>query len=138
MILKKNWWDRFAEKVLRRPNEKQLRECIAEGVPLPTLMDRGPIDEKANDKALVDVRDDHPVYKAVMDYAFVEAGGYLERACDLTSPREARLDALSAFTGIRDFIGNVEVTRAKLQEKRAKAQAREAALEEARQRKKQQ
>ena len=125
----KAWWDKFVERISREPTTQQERESIEAGVEPPTMPPRAPMDESANDRALVDVRDDNPVFKAVMDHAYRDAGGYLHTATDINAPWELRRDALAAFTGIRNLIGNVEYTRARLQEKRVKDQKKEALRE---------
>lgn len=134
----KNWWDTFVERIIRAPQLRK-RELLAAGGATPTLMDRAPIDESANDKALVDAREDNPLYRALMDQAYALAGNYLTAAEDVELPKDQRLANLDRAFGLRDFIGNVEVAREKLQEKRLKRQLQEegiARAKEARERSK--
>lgn len=111
----KTFWNRLVERVVRG------------GGAAATLPSRQPIDAERNDKVLVDVSDDQPVFRAVMDHAYAHVENNLNVAFDATKTVEEQRDFKNRAAGVTAFIADVENTRARLQAERAEKQRLDAA-----------
>jgi len=112
--MKKSFWSRLVEKVAR-------------GQGAAALPERPAMDADRNDKVLVDVNDDQPVFRAVMDHAYEAVEHNLAVAFDVTKTVEEQRDFKNRAAGVAAFIADVETTRARLKEERQVKQKLEAA-----------
>lgn len=87
-------------------------------------------DPSVNDKVLVDVKDDHPIFRVAMDYLCVGYEDNLDAAMDARQSPEMQRNYLNRAAGIREVIGNIYTTRARLVEERKHAQERAAKRED--------
>jgi hypothetical protein len=80
-----------------------------------------------NSSTLARLQENDPVYRAVMDHAFVQFANALNEVLDPTQPRDKRVSAADSAIGLRQFIEDIEYRRAGWNEERVKQLRAEAA-----------
>jgi hypothetical protein len=109
MKTEKSWWQRLCERLVKsdQPAAGELPE-------------REAMDVELNDRTLVNLREDDPVWRALMDYAYVHVENNLNAAFDAGRSREDRFDFMNRAAGVAAMISDVESTRARLKEEEEK------------------
>ena len=105
----KTFWNQLVERVVRGRNGQ-------------TGTGRPAMDADRNDKVLVDVNDEQPVFRAVMDHAYAHVENNLAVAFDAAKSVDERRDFSNRAAGVTAFIADVENTRARLKADRADQQ----------------
>lgn len=108
----KTFWNTLVERVVRG---------TARGAARSTT-ERPAMDAERNDKVLVDVNDEQPVFRAVMDHAYAHVENNLAVAFDPAKSVDERRDFNNRAAGVAAFIADVENTRARLKAERADQQ----------------
>jgi hypothetical protein len=106
----KTFWNKLMERVARGGNAAA------------TLPARPAMEADRNDKVLVDVNEEQPVFRAVMDHAYAHVENNLAVAFDASKSVEERRDFSNRAAGVTAFIADVENTRARLKAERAEQQ----------------
>lgn len=78
------------------------------------LSERPLPDVEANDHVLANVRDEDPIYRALMDHAFVVFENNNAQSMEITNSPEARLVFSNRAAGVLEFATVVESTRSRL------------------------
>lgn len=122
-----NWWQRLCAWCVGRRPIAGTRITVE---PEDIKVNVAARDATANDKVLMDVKDDHPVFRVAMDYLCVGYEDNLDVAMSNPGKPDVQRDYLNRAAGIRDVIGNIHTTRSRLIEERKRDQARQAKREE--------
>jgi len=99
MKTEKSYWTRLCERIVRSPQEE-----------------RKAMDADANDRALTQLRDDDPAYRALMDHAFNQVENNMAVAFGTQYSVDERRDFMNRAAGVQAFITAVEDRRAELKE----------------------
>ncbi len=109
MKTQKTMWARMCEGAARL-----FMAGGAAGPPAPGMRERPLPDVEGNDRTLAHLPADDPVYRALMDHAFVVFENNTAQSMTGSDP-VARLNASDRAAGVLEFVNQVESTRARLQ-----------------------